>query len=208
MPMATVALSPAHLLHVPGACGLDEAGRGPLAGPVVVGAVILPEGFDLEGIQDSKQLSRAQRETQAARIRESAQFWVELAEPAEIDRLNILWASMAAMRRAFVALGGTPSRVLVDGDRCPHEVPGEAVVKGDGIYACIAAASILAKTTRDQLMRDYDEVYPGYGFAEHFGYPTPTHLAALREFGPCPIHRRSYGPVRAITEQPCLDLGV
>lgn len=193
------------LAHLPGVAGADEVGRGPLAGPVVAAAVVLPEGFDVVGIDDSKKLTQDQRNFQAQRIREAALFVIEEAAPEEIDRLNILWASMAAMERAIRALHPAPTRVLVDGNRTPNglDVPAEAVVKGDGKYACIAAASILAKVHRDELMVQYDSTYPQYGFARHFGYPTPEHLDALRQHGPCPIHRRSFRPVRDF-EQPCL----
>lgn len=193
------------LEHVGGAVGVDEAGRGPLAGPVVVAAVLLPDSFDLKGLNDSKKLSPAQREDQEKRIKAEAVWSIECADPAEIDRLNILWATMAAMERAVAAVPGEFDKVLVDGDRVPKRLSsvGRAVVKGDGKIACIAAASILAKTHRDRLMREMALVYPEYGFDRHFGYPTPEHLEALRRFGPCPIHRRSFAPMRA-EEQPCL----
>ena len=193
------------LIHVPGAAGADEVGRGPLAGPVVAAAVILPDGFDLKGINDSKKLEPKVREELAIRIRASAVFWVERSEPDEIDRLNILWASMAAMERAIAKLSSSPNYIYIDGNRLPRQMRcnGEAVIKGDGIYACIAAASILAKVARDQIMADYANEYPEYGVERHFGYPTPEHLVALKAHGPCPIHRRSFAPVREF-DQPCL----
>jgi len=187
------------LLHVSGAVGLDEAGRGPLAGPVAAAAVILPEGFELSGVDDSKKLTPAQREAAADRIRSECRWAVVFVDVEVIDRINILWASMLAMEQALAQLGGEPTNVFVDGDRVPRGLVGraEAVVGGDAKYACIAAASILAKVDRDALMREYAAEYPGYGFERHFGYGTPEHLAALREHGPCPIHRRSFAPVSA-----------
>jgi ribonuclease HII len=191
------------LTHYPGAAGADEAGRGPLAGPVVAAAVILPEGFDITGLNDSKKLDMATRDALAARILAGAIYAIEAAEPEEIDRLNILHASMAAMARAIARIA--PEKVYVDGNRLPPGLTceAEAVVKGDGKIACIAAASILAKTTRDRLMVEYGATYPGYGFERHFGYPTPEHLASLRDLGPCPIHRHSFAPVREAA-QSCL----
>lgn len=188
--------------------GVDEAGRGPLAGPVVAAAVILPEGFDSEGIDDSKKLDRATRERLAERIKAECRWAVAFAEVDEIDRINILWATMAAMERAISNLGVTPARALIDGNRLPRNLtcPGEAIIDGDAKVACIAAASIIAKTTRDDHMRLLEERYPGYGFGRHFGYSTPEHFAALKELGPCPEHRRSFAPCRP-EEQPCLDLG-
>ncbi len=193
------------LAHHSGCAGADEAGRGPLAGPVLAAAVILPDGFDLIGIDDSKKLDASQRDALADRIRARAIFHVELGSVEEIDRINILHASMEAMARAVCALPGPITRVYIDGNRVPVGLPypGEAVVKGDGKFACIAAASILAKTTRDALMVELADEFPGYGFEKHFGYPTPEHLAALSKLGPCRIHRKSFGPVRAFL-QPCL----
>ena len=185
------------LLHISGAAGLDEAGRGPLAGPVTASAVILPDGFDLRGINDSKQLKPAQREELALRIRRECVYAVISLDHSVVDELNILWASMQAMEHALAKLSRAPTSIYVDGDRVPKALVGraEAVVGGDGKYACIAAASILAKTTRDATMCEMAEIYPRYGFERHFGYPTPEHLAALKEHGPCPIHRRSFAPV-------------
>jgi len=183
--------------------GADEAGRGPLAGPVVAAAVLLPEGFDLTGIRDSKQLDLVARERAFERIFAGAKFEIELAEIEEIDRLNILHASLAAMARAIRRLG--MAKVLIDGNQTPRDLgcESETVVKGDGKYAAIAAASILAKVTRDRLMTEFDAVYPGYGFARNFGYPTPDHLEALARLGACEIHRRSFAPVqRALGTEP------
>jgi ribonuclease HII len=195
------------LQHVPDACGLDEAGRGPLAGPVAAAAVILPPKFKLKGINDSKQLTREQREEAEVRIKEHARWAVVLVNHEEVDSLNILWASMAAMERAYFGLGGHEGRVLIDGNRVPNKLLGRAewVIKGDATWACIAAASILAKTARDRHMVEMAETYPGYGFERHFGYPTPEHMQTLRELGPCPIHRRSFAPVMEST-QGSLDL--
>jgi len=192
------------LKHFPDAIGVDEAGRGPLAGPVVVSAVSLPKNFKIKGLGDSKVLSREDREEQAARIKATAKYSIVAITVAEIDRLNILWATMLGMERAVAELGDAIA-VYIDGDRVPRALTGraEAVVKGDGKIACIAAASILAKTYRDDLMRDYANEYPLYGFVSHFGYSAPEHFEALRTHGPCPIHRRSFAPVRE-AEQPCL----
>lgn len=185
------------LEHIPDSAGLDEAGRGPLAGPVVGAAVILPSDFDCRGLNDSKQLDCAQREKLELLIRERARWAVCFVEPDEIDRLNILWASMAAMNRAYDDLGEHWGAIHVDGNRVPRELLGraEAVIKGDGKLASVAAASILAKTARDRYMVEMADRFPGYGFERHFGYPTPDHLETLRELGPCLIHRRSFGPV-------------
>lgn len=181
----------------PGCVGIDEAGRGPLAGPVVAAAVMLPEGFDLSGLDDSKKLTAARRETLAERIRAEASWAIEIVPPAEIDARNILWATMAGMARAATALRGW-ELALVDGSTVPRELVGraECIVKGDATIAEIAAASILAKTARDAIMVELDAVYPGYGFAGHFGYPTPAHKEALTRLGPCAEHRRSFAPVR------------
>ncbi|KFB73203.1 MAG: Ribonuclease HII [Candidatus Accumulibacter phosphatis] len=182
-------------------CGLDEAGRGPLAGPVLAAAVILDPARPIAGLKDSKKLSARQRETLAAEIRARALAWaVAAASVEEIDRINILQASLLAMQRAVSALTAkhqlVPVRVMVDGNRCPQlPYPVEAVVGGDGKIAAIAAASILAKTVRDADMRELHVAYPQYGFDRHMGYPTAQHLAALREHGASPEHRRSFGPV-------------
>jgi len=192
------------LKHLPGVAGLDEAGRGPLAGPVFAAAVILPKGFNCKGLNDSKQLEPEAREELAVRIKAKALWAVSFAEVEEIERLNILWASMAAMSRAYHALSVRAERVLVDGNKAPRELPwAEPVVKGDGRFACIAAASILAKTERDRHMRQMSELYPNYGFDRHYGYPTPEHFEAIERHGPCPIHRMSFSPFR-VDEQLCL----
>lgn len=190
------------LEHIPNAAGLDEAGRGPLAGPVVAAAVILPEGFDVRGLNDSKQLDIGARLEQEERIKAEAVWSVCFVDQEEIDQLNILWASMAAMERAFFSLSVMATQAYVDGNRVPKALLGcgQAVVKGDGKLACIAAASILAKTARDRFMVSMADRYPQYGFDRHFGYPTPEHLDLLRHHGPCPIHRRSFGPVAAFEQ--------
>jgi ribonuclease HII len=181
-------------------CGVDEAGRGPLAGPVSAAAVILDEKNPIEGLADSKKLSEKKRDLLAPVIRERALAWaVAWAEPAEIDSLNILQATLLAMCRAVEALPIRPGQVLVDGLYCPQTgIPSEAIVKGDSKVAAISAASILAKTARDELMLQLHEQYPHYGFADHKGYPTAAHLAALREHGVSPVHRRSFRPVREL----------
>ncbi len=180
--------------------GVDEAGRGPLAGAVVVAAVILHPERPIAGLADSKVLSAKRREALAEQIRSQALAYAIVAiGPEEIDQLNILRASLEGMRRATAALSPAPLRALVDGNKVPPQMPcaTEAIVKGDSKVAAISAASILAKTVRDQQMIDADARYPGYGFALHKGYPTAEHLAALKRLGPCAIHRRSFAPVRA-----------
>lgn len=178
-------------------CGVDEAGRGPLAGPVVAAAVILDPARPIAGLNDSKKLSEKKRDALAVEIREKALAWcVAEASVEEIDRLNILHATMLAMQRAVAGLAIRPELAMIDGNRCPPlEVPAEAVVHGDGKIASIAAASILAKTVRDAGMLGLHELYPHYGFDRHMGYPTAAHCAALVEHGASPVHRRSFGPV-------------
>lgn len=178
-------------------CGVDEAGRGPLAGPVTAAAVILDPSRRIEGLDDSKKLSEAARERLAPIIRERAlAFAVAESTAEEIDRLNILQATLLAMQRAVAALPLGPIRAVVDGNRLPMlAVPAEAVVKGDGKIAAIAAASILAKTVRDHGMLELHAQFPQYGFDRHMGYPTAVHLAALQVHGASPHHRRSFGPV-------------
>lgn len=175
-------------------CGTDEAGRGPLAGPVAAGACILPEGYVPEGLDDSKKLTEKKREALYAQITENALAWgIGLASAAEIDEINILNASLLAMRRAIAAMGATPDLVLVDGSvNRGFDIRSEAVIGGDAKSPSIAAASILAKVTRDRIMAELDGKYPEYGFAKHKGYPTPAHKLAVYEFGPCPEHRRSF----------------
>ena len=183
-------------------CGLDEAGRGPLAGPVSAGAVVLPEGFPLDALDDSKALSAARREAAYALIADRALAWcVAWAYPCEIDELNILGASLLAMRRAYEGLAAVlarlgepaPSAVYVDGNRLPDlGRPCAAVVKGDSIVPAIMAASIMAKVARDRAMERYDWLYPDYGYARHKGYPTAAHREACRRLGPSPIQRMSF----------------
>ncbi len=176
-------------------CGVDEAGRGPLAGPVCAAAVILPPDLELEGLNDSKKLSEKRREALYPLICEQAlAYGIAFASEQEIDELNILQATFLAMRRAVGQLGLKPDLALVDGNREPDfgDIPVRTIIKGDSRSANIAAASILAKVTRDRFMLEQDAVYPQYGFAVHKGYGTQKHYAALREFGPCPIHRRSF----------------
>jgi ribonuclease HII len=176
--------------------GIDEVGRGCLAGPVYAAAVILPPDHGLEGLRDSKQLSAAQRERLAPLIRARALAWaIGTADVEEIDRRNILQATFLAMRRAVAGLAQQPMRCLVDGNqRPPLELPVEMIVGGDASVDCIMAAAIVAKVARDAVMRSLDGVYPGYGFAQNKGYGTPAHLAALRERGPCAVHRMSFAP--------------
>jgi len=178
--------------------GVDEAGRGPLAGPVIAAAVILPLSHGIIGIADSKQLSEKKRERLFGEICETAiAFGIGRAEAAEIDQMNILQASLLAMKRAVEALAIKPQKVLVDGNRCPDlNYPVEAVIGGDRLIDAISAASILAKVTRDREMAALDNDYPGYGFAKHKGYPTKTHYLCLNQLGPCSIHRLSFAPVR------------
>ena len=178
-------------------CGIDEAGRGPLAGTVVAAAVILDPLRPIAGLNDSKKLSEKKRDALAVLIRERAVAWfVASASVEEIDRLNILHATMLAMQRAVAGLAVRPLSALVDGNRCPNlDIPCEAIIKGDGKIASIAAASILAKTVRDAEMLGLHEQYPMYGFDRHMGYPTAAHCKALEVHGASPVHRRSFGPV-------------
>lgn len=182
--------------------GVDEAGRGPLAGPVVAAAVVLDPRFPIEGLRDSKQLSATGRERLASLIRERAHAWsVGRAEATDVDRINILQATLLAMQRAVEGLPECPDHVLVDGQHCPQLACSvEAVVGGDRRVPSISAASILAKVMRDAEMVDLDDRYPQYGFRRHKGYPTREHRLALIEHGPCPLHRRSFAPVRAAIE--------
>jgi ribonuclease HII len=183
--------------------GVDEAGRGPLAGPVVASAVILDPRKRIRGIRDSKVIEPQERTELAIKIRSSAIAWsVAWADVEEIDNLNILQATYLAMRRALLGLRVRPAHVQVDGDRCPSfiglslDCSFEAIVDGDARRICMGAASILAKTTRDAMMVGLDAIYPQYGFASHKGYSTPEHFEALSKYGPSPIHRRSFEPVR------------
>ena len=181
-------------------CGVDEAGRGPLAGPVFAAAAVLDPARPITGLADSKILSEKRRRALADAIRTRALAWaVAFATVEEIDRLNILRASLLAMRRALERLSLTPTEVLVDGRYCPEmNLPIRAIVRGDATVAAISAASILAKTGRDAEMRRLHDRFPQYGFDRHKGYPTPAHLDALRRHGVCEVHRRSFAPVRRI----------
>ena len=184
--------------------GVDEAGRGPLAGPVVAAAVILPDQYHLPGLNDSKKLDADQREALFEPICQQATAWaIAEVDAQQIDRLNIFQATLQAMFQALNRLAPKPEAILVDGKHCPPW-PGlrMAVIQGDGRVPAISAASILAKVHRDRLLQQLDGQYPQYGFARHKGYPTRAHLEALREHGPCPVHRMSYRPVREAMEQP------
>jgi len=176
--------------------GVDEAGRGPLAGPVVAAAVVLDPKCIPEGIDDSKVLTAAKREALCARLLDCARVGVGIATVEEIDTLNIFWATMLAMTRAVDALGLVPAMVLVDGNRCPNwSHTSTAIVGGDALCLSIAAASIVAKHRRDCMMLEYDALYPGYGWASNKGYAARVHQEALRALGPTPLHRRSFAPV-------------
>lgn len=184
--------------------GVDEAGRGPLAGPLAVAAVILDPARPIAGLNDSKQLSEAKREALYPLIIEHAlAYCIVLIERDEIDRLNIFQATMTGMSRAVAGLVPVAHEALIDGNKLPKDLPcpGRAIVGGDALEPAISAASILAKVSRDRVMVTLDSVHPGYGFAVHKGYPTPAHLAALRQLGPCAQHRRSFAPVRLLLDQ-------
>lgn len=179
--------------------GIDEAGRGPLAGPVVAAAVILPRGFRHGSLDDSKKLTSRTREAIFAELttREDILWACAVVDAAEIDRLNILRATHEAMRRAVAQLAPQPTHALIDGLPVnPFPIPQTALVGGDALSFSIAAASVIAKVTRDRMMVTFDAEHPGYEFARHKGYGTPQHLAALKKHGPCPIHRRTFLPVR------------
>jgi len=180
--------------------GVDEAGVGPLAGPVVAGAAILPKNYKLRELNDSKKLDEATRDQLAERIKTDSIAWaIGVAEVEEIDRLNIYYAGLLAMRRAVESLNTNPDFVLVDARKIPDlVVPQRGIVRGDSLSASIAAASILAKTTRDAMMLEFDRKFPGYGLAGHKGYSTPEHCTALKKLGASPIHRRSFRPVREV----------
>lgn len=187
-------------------CGVDEAGRGPLCGSVVAAAVILDPARPIDGLADSKKLTERARDRLAPLIRERALAWaVAEASVEEIDRLNILHASMLAMKRAVEALPLMPHEALIDGNRCPQlAMPARAIVQGDSLEPAISAASILAKTVRDAQMCELDRQFPQYGLAAHKGYPTAAHLAAIRRFGVQDFYRRSFAPVRKILDNPPL----
>jgi ribonuclease HII len=180
--------------------GVDEAGMSPLAGPVVAGAVILPIGWRQAGVDDSKKLDPEEREDLVVKIRANAVAWgVGIVSPEEIDRINIYRAGLLAMKRAVEALGVAPQHLLIDARKLADvPIPQKAIIRGDTLSFSIAAASIVAKTTRDAIMVELDREYPGYGFARHKGYPVPEHYAALDRLGACPIHRRSFAPVRKV----------
>jgi len=187
-------------------CGVDEAGRGPLVGAVVAGAVVLDPAQAIQGLKDSKKLTPARREYLYEQIMQKAKAWgIGEASPQEIDEINILQATMLAMRRAIedlsTRLGRWPDKALIDGNRCPElPISAEAIVKGDAKEPAISAASILAKVTRDRQMQILHERHPQYGFAQHMGYPTEAHFAALKQYGACTEHRRSFSPVRKVLE--------
>lgn len=183
--------------------GVDEAGRGPLAGPVVAGAVILDANNPIAGLDDSKRLSAARRDRLFDEIQQKALAWsVAYASVDEIDNINILQATMLAMQRAVNALQPAAEHALIDGNRCPQlSCPARAIIKGDSRVAAISAASIIAKVARDREMQVLDVMYPGYGLAQHKGYPSKAHIEALQQLGASPVHRRSYAPVRKILEE-------
>jgi ribonuclease HII len=187
-------------------CGVDEAGRGPLAGAVYAAAVILNPAHPIDGLADSKKLSEKKRDALAIEIKQHALAWaIASSSVEEIDHINILQASLLAMKRAVEAMqtqfGITPDLVQVDGNQCPKiSLPSEAIVKGDSKIQAISAASILAKTARDAELYALDQLYPEYGFAQHKGYPTALHMASLQVHGISQVHRRSYGPVKAIID--------
>lgn len=186
--------------------GVDEAGRGPLAGPVVASAVVLDPRSPVAGLADSKKLTAKRRDDLAVEIKRCAIAWsVAWADPAEIDAINILAATLLAMRRAILGLSIAPTRIQIDGNRLPNLsfdgvlIEGEAIIGGDDIVPAISAASIIAKTSRDHMMEALDKIYPRYEFARHKGYGTEVHREKLREFGPCCEHRRTFAPVRAVS---------
>lgn len=181
-------------------CGVDEAGRGPLAGPVYAAAVILDPEFAIDGLRDSKKLSPARRDELAVLIKTHALAWsIAQCSAAEIDSLNILQATLLAMCRAVEGLAVLPKLALIDGNRCPiMPVASQAIIKGDDLVPAISAASILAKTARDAALHELHQQYPQYAFDQHKGYPTALHLERLRQHGVSPVHRRSYAPVRAL----------
>ena len=187
-------------------CGVDEAGRGPLAGPVFAAAVVLDPDRPIAGLKDSKKLSSKKRDALYEQILSNAKAYsVALANVHEIDNLNILRATMLAMQRAvqglILSLGRLPDKALIDGNRCPDlEIKTEAIVQGDALVAEISAASILAKVSRDRHMLELDVVYPQYQFARHMAYPTALHIELLNQYGPCPEHRRSFGPVKQLLQ--------
>lgn len=184
-------------------CGCDEVGRGAGAAEIYVCAVILDPNRPISGLADSKKLSPKKREFLATEIKEKAlNFCIATASLAEIEKLNVLHATMLAMKRAVEGLAIQPDKAMIDGNRAPSlAIPTETVIKGDSLIPAISAASIVAKVARDQIMVDYAALYPQYGFENHKGYFTKEHLAALEKYGPCPIHRITYGPVKALLEK-------
>lgn len=203
----TLSLFPEETDTVEIICGADEAGRGPIAGPVYAAAVVLDPDNPVEGLKDSKKLSEKQRDALAPEIKQKAKAWaIASCTTEEIDQLNILWASMLAMKRAIEALAVKPTIALIDGNRIPKglAMPAEAIVKGDDKVPEISAASILAKTARDAVMMELHAQYPEYGFDRHKGYPTAYHLQQLEKHGVSPVHRRSYAPVRRLLEKQTL----
>jgi ribonuclease HII len=189
--------------------GIDEAGRGPLAGPVVAAACILPDGILFSQLNDSKQLTPEQRDTLFAEITTCSGliYGIGIIDVKTIDRVNILQATFLAMRKAVEALSTKPDFLLIDGNQIPHfEIPTESLVQGDGLSISIAAASIIAKVTRDRIMIELDEKYPKYGFRRHKGYATEQHRQAIHEHGPCPIHRKSFDPVRSMLSPPPVQI--
>ena len=182
--------------------GVDEVGRGPLAGPVVAAAVILPSDLKLPGLNDSKKISEAKRDAFYELIMEKAvAVGVGIMDCNVIDNINIYEATKKAMMEAISSLSNGPDALLIDAMTLPIDIPQQSLIKGDARSASIAAASIVAKVTRDRMMKDYDKMYPGYGFAKNMGYGTAEHLAGLKKSGPCPIHRRSFAPVKEAAEQ-------
>lgn len=190
----------------PDVAGVDEAGRGPLAGPLVVAAVLLPRGFDASGLNDSKKLTAAQREAHYLRVFTHARYHIEVVPSSVVDAKNILRATLEAMALCLYMVGAKSARV--DGNQQPigAHCPCETLVQGDGRDAAIAAASILAKVTRDRLMTHAATVYPGYGWETNMGYHVPEHVEAIYRLGPTPLHRRSFDPLRSMLAQPCLSL--
>ena len=197
-----------NLKHLPEVAGVDEVGRGCLAGPVIAAAVILPDYFPLEGINDSKKMKPYMREELSNCIKQSSIWALGYQCHEEIDEINILQASLKAMAIAVQRLDHIPLEVFVDGIHTPPAIQDyfkiETVIKGDSKFTCIAAASIIAKVERDKVMRDYSIEYPEYGFENHFGYATQEHLEAIKKYGPCPIHRKTFSPIKEIVNQPCL----
>jgi ribonuclease HII len=190
-------------------CGVDEAGRGPLAGPVIAAAVVLDPSRIPKGLNDSKQLNEAKREALFDAIMASASVGIGVVEAGVIDRINILQATLLAMRQAVMQLSHAPHLALVDGNRKPPlPCDVETIIKGDGKCSSIAAASIIAKVTRDRMMLVLDAQYPLYGFSNHKGYGTEEHLAAIAAHGPCPLHRRSFSPFKVDSETQQLALGL